>query len=299
MQHIVATMSDRAATEVKFNTLLEQFKCEVMTAVHPQFEELTEEEQTALTRIANFFCGLHALIHFAQTAEDCIAKFEGDEMAETERFKQDSGTYRLIRTASKAFAPGGDEKSGVYGHFIIYCKDFLKTHELRSLTIVPFRGARFNILFQNAGGVFFLHEQMKKFLIEYGAENRLTKGVLADLQNPDLLAGCKALGLIGCLVTSPLWCVIEDKEYTIIDMNNKYQELLFFFNTVTESENLHSFMRGDYLPFGETTRVHKGPVYKSLIQEHDFDCAVEALLSIIFPAFAKLSMRMFKDHLTG
>ena len=45
--------------------------------VHPNFDSLSEEEQTALSRLAIFFCGLHALIHYAETAEQCLSNFEG------------------------------------------------------------------------------------------------------------------------------------------------------------------------------------------------------------------------------
>jgi hypothetical protein len=58
-------------------------------------------------------------------------------------------------------------------------------------------------------------------------------------------------------------------------------------------------MKGEFLPFDAATRVHKGPVYESLISDSDFNPTVEALLGVIFPAFAALSERMFKDHLEG
>ena len=119
----------------------------------------------------------------------------------------------------------------------------------------------------------------------------------SDPSNPDHLAGCKGLGLIGCLVTSPLWCIIEDKEQSIVEMNAMYDMLLSFFNTAPE--HLQAFMTGNYIPFGDKTRVHKGPVYESLITESVLDSSVEAILGIIFPAFAQLSTRMFKDHLSG
>ena len=61
----------------------------------------------------------------------------------------------LIRTRCKAFAAGVVEKNG--GHFIVFVKAFLLQHQLHSLLIVPFRGLRFNIVFDNAAGVFFLH----------------------------------------------------------------------------------------------------------------------------------------------
>ena len=62
----------------------------------------------------------------------------------------------------------------------------------------PFRGNRFNILFYDAGAVYYLASLIKKFL-----------------------AGCKALGLINKLVTGPLWRVIDTKDVSILDMNTR------------------------------------------------------------------------------
>jgi hypothetical protein len=151
--------------------------------------------------------------------------------------------------------------------------------------------------FVQFSGVYFLRKQMLSFLDKYGAENRLTKSVQADLRNPDLLAGCKALGLIGHLITNPLWCIIDDREHSIIQMNEIYQKLLTFFEQAPMQ--IHEFMIGNFLPFQDKTRVHKGPIYDALIEESPCDGTTEALLGVIFPAFVKLCTHMFKDHLEG
>jgi len=62
----------------------------------------------------------------------------------------ESGTLRLIRTASKALARGTDEKSGKYCDFKMYSKDFLQENGYYTLPLQPFRGNRFNLLFENA-----------------------------------------------------------------------------------------------------------------------------------------------------
>ena len=66
----------------------------------------------------------------------------------------------MICTRCKGFAAGADEKNGVYGHFIVFVRAFLRQHDLHSLPIVPIRGSHFNIMFNNAAGVFFLHHEM-------------------------------------------------------------------------------------------------------------------------------------------
>ena len=88
---------------------------------------------------------------------------------------------------------------------------------MRSLLIVQFRGSRYNIIFQKARGVFFLKVKMLLFLDQYGAGNRLTKAVAADLKVTELLAGSKALGLICRFVTQPLWFTLKVKTIHISD----------------------------------------------------------------------------------
>ena len=139
----------------------------------------------------------------------------------------DPGTCKLIRAASKAFGEGsgGDEKSG---SFKTYVNTFLRQYKFKSLPLRSYRGARFNILFQNAAAVFFLHSQMTEFLESYGTENRLLKSILSDLKTIEFIAGVKALGLIYLLITCPLWTVLEDPNITITDMNDKYLQLVTF-----------------------------------------------------------------------
>ena len=60
----------------------------------------------------------------------------------------------------------------------------------------PFRGNRFNILLLP-----FTLDQV----VLWQTPNRLLRAVLADIQVPEFLAGCKALGLINKIVTGSLW----------------------------------------------------------------------------------------------
>ena len=72
IKHIVATISDRAATEVKFNDMLQLYRKEVLLLIYSQFDEFNDEEKLSLSSLSNFFCGLHALVNFAETTEAAI-----------------------------------------------------------------------------------------------------------------------------------------------------------------------------------------------------------------------------------
>lgn len=95
--------------------------------------------------------------------------------------------------------------------------------------LAPFGRNRFNILFNDAGVVYYLSSLIKKFLIDvWLTPNRLLLSVHADVQVPEFLGVCTALSLINRIVTGPLWCVIESKDISILDMNVHYRCLLDF-----------------------------------------------------------------------
>ena len=88
--------------------------------------------------------------------------------------------------------------------------------------------------------------------------------MLSHLTKDEAIGGCKALGLVGWLVTKPLWSVIEDVQTSIIDMNTKYSQFLQFCHDVVQY--LDDFMVEECLPFGNDTYVHKDLIF------HTLDC---------------------------
>ena len=232
--HTVATMSDRAATEVKVNELLQQYRKEVLLMVVKEYDSMSAEEKGPLDNMYNFFCGPHSLVHIAEASLKALVQaemglFDGDVPRPSSSFLQsrnssEPAACRLVRTACKAFARGADEKSGCHGPFSSFVKPVLKQYMMHSLPLTPYRGSRFNILFENASYMFFFHDQMILYL-EGNNTNALLKAVLEDLKTPEFVAGCKALGLISCLITTPLWRMIEDKTINIVDMNGKSTKL--------------------------------------------------------------------------
>lgn len=77
--------------------------------------------------------------------------------------KSESGVLRLIRTSCKAFSFNGDAKSGCHVPFMTFIKDYFKENGMHSFPLTNFKGNRFNILFHNAGIVYFFHEKIKLF----------------------------------------------------------------------------------------------------------------------------------------
>ena len=115
--------------------------------------------------------------------------------------------------------------------------------------------------------------------------NKLLRAVLADIQVPEFLAGCKALGLINKLVTGPLWRVIESKDVSILDMNTRYRHLLECFEKW--SSDASDVVSGEAALFSDF-RPTVDAIYDSLAKPSDLDATVQEILQVVFSSLAIL-----------
>ena len=70
------TMSDRHSAEKKFNELLEDYRTKVLSEVVDNWEGMSEEEQTGIMKLNNFFCGLHFMVALADCASEALLEAE-------------------------------------------------------------------------------------------------------------------------------------------------------------------------------------------------------------------------------
>ena len=74
--HTVATMSDRVATELKFNQLLQDYRKDTLPQFIEGYDCLSEDDRAPLERMYNFFCTLHSLVHIAEVSSKAILESE-------------------------------------------------------------------------------------------------------------------------------------------------------------------------------------------------------------------------------
>ena len=156
--------------------------------------------------------------------------------------------FRLIRNACKAFAWRGDEKCGGYASFRVYIQPFLTGNRFVSVPLQPFKGHRFNILFQSAANIYYLHPQTVEFLNKSDIENKkLLKSVHANFQVSFYVAGLKALGLISKMIITPIWTLLESKDISIEEISQHYLQLSSYH--ADANQNVIEFMKGDFPAF--------------------------------------------------
>ena len=70
-------MSDKDATQVKFNELLEEYRTQILQEkLGNAWNDMSELEQLSISKLNIFLCGLHALVHTAEATPSCLIEFE-------------------------------------------------------------------------------------------------------------------------------------------------------------------------------------------------------------------------------
>lgn len=141
----------------------------------------------------------------------------------------------LIPSACKAIQKQCSQNAGCH----IMFKAYLETQGVKIFPISKFVGNRFNIVFYNTGGLYYLRNHFIRYLQEvHHTKNKLLQCVLNDLNSIVYQQGCRALGIVNKCVTGPFWRTLESK-ITISELSKKYQEM----------ENLLSEWFVDATPF--------------------------------------------------
>ena len=110
LSRIKNTMSDRHVVEKKFNDLLEDYCRDVLPTIIDSWEQMTPDEQSSISSLNNFFCGMHVVVGMADTTSSVLLRWEsvhfdtsvGAAASYAFTRKSESGIVRLIRTACKA-----------------------------------------------------------------------------------------------------------------------------------------------------------------------------------------------------
>ena len=275
-------MSDRASSQKAFNTLLSEYRTNILPLIVVNWESLEENEQTSMSQMFHYFCGMHLLVNMAENVTEAFRLFENANGTSD----NESCTVRLVRTACKAFSRRACEKSGCPLQFSSY----LKQQGIDDNPLINFRGNRYNVLFANGGRVYQLNKHIVNFLRKvWGTPNRLLQAVLNDAESDLNMAGCKALGLIDKHITGPLWRIMESNIH-ILDLPNYYKVL----HTFVQNDDITGFMTGENVPFPAVS-IKKDDLWIALILPSPLDPLVEQMLQACFKSIGLLLERVLDD----
>ena len=299
------TMSDRAATCVKFDRLLEVYINEVLPLIQQTpTDQLGEAQQEIVRRLNNFFCSLHSLVHYADLVDKTalqheVQHFDGIDnvpiLNPSWRQAGESAAARTVRVVCKALSRGGDEKSGVYDKALTYLLPILKQEfDAHSLPITPYLRNRFAIFFHNSSVIYCLYDHLVEFFSLHNS-NLLLKNALSDLKELFFVANIRGAGLISKTIIAPLWNTIEDKSVDLSQMSDIYALLKFLEEA---SVNPQMVLNGNS-PFPE--RYLRKDKYwdKIFAPDERFDALTLSALAMFMPALAIFTKQHFADQLPG
>ena len=87
-------MSDRASSQKAFNTLLSEYRTNVLSLIIDNWESLEESEQASMSQMFHYFCGMHLLVNMAENVTEALKLFES---ANGTGDNQESSTVRLVQ----------------------------------------------------------------------------------------------------------------------------------------------------------------------------------------------------------
>ncbi|CAB3978959.1 Hypothetical predicted protein [Paramuricea clavata] len=290
MKSIKNLMSDRCIVQKKFNEILQKYRQSILPEVVEEWDILDDDEKSKVERMNDLFCGLHYIVGLADQAEEALKIWDKllydntkvGSLCQGGYSKGESGTLRLLRTVCKAVQAKGCERSGRAVSFA----DYVREKGVELIPLAPFLGNRFNIIFHNGGGVFYLHEHLRPSFDMMKDENKLLKAVHYDLEVSSFLAGCRALGLINKFITGPLWRVLE-KEERLLECFEEW------------AQDSTPVLTGEAVVFDDV-KLKKDVCYEKLIDEDPtWDPMTKQVLELIFGSFVVVTKRMLSDHLEG
>ncbi|XP_021339820.1 uncharacterized protein LOC110441045 [Mizuhopecten yessoensis] len=203
MNYVTSYMTDRSATETKVNILL--------------------KDVNNNNEVPSFKCAVHPLLQFSDVCLKEIKELEKKLGVHEKSYigcqKGESVTQCLLRFVSKLFYKDG---SGDPLMAALYLKDLGM-----KIPILNFRGNRFNVLFYNAAGTFYLSQHLQDYLESSKSTlNFVQTCILEGLKDPILMDICKCLGILSKLITEPYWRKAGGEVASAIEMGPVYTRLI-------------------------------------------------------------------------
>ena len=268
-------MTDRSATENKANNILSK-----------------EIQSSSSHSIESFKCAVHPLLQFSDICEKELIKLENEIDVHIDKQKKESTTLCLLKFLSKLFFKDG---SGDPLFTTVYLKNH---HNITDIPIINFRGNRFNTLFYNARGTFYL----AKFLILYLESSKLslnyTQNYIFDaLRNDTILSLCRALGIICYIITEPYWKIAADNEISAIQMDYTYNRLVQLLEICIEDPKL--LLQNNVSLSDEPTLPVKPENELLFTCSKEYDTITELALKRFCICLLDKSKNLFKDFLPG
>ncbi len=182
-------------------------------------------------------------------------------------------------------------------YFDVYMKDVGEQSKFIQMV-----GNRFNVVYLNAPATYYHKDHMQNFIQSYASTViRLFQAVSKDVGNRVHLAGLRALGIVGKLITGPYFRVLHHESIkNVLDLNPHLHQLQVAFLEQL-SKDSSSLLEGKLVFNEEIAPVEKDAVFDMLIicDDEDFNAVTQQALELICSALLLVLERQCEDQLPG
>ena len=289
------TMTDRHIVNKAFNSSFKEVRENHLALIKDNLEDLTAEEMEKLAHMNNLFCSVHVIANCGTTAKTALKDFEETcELQNNCTMKGTARTYDFLYALSKALTFGHNYmKAGVALNWKAFLEEENVTNQVMSL-----KGERINILFLLGGAAYYHKDHLITFLNEKVLQKNKLLTALMDIENKVVLSACRALGIIGQLITDPLFRIISDTEH-IFDLNELWEDLLSYLEAYSGDPS--PLLDGKAPSCTEAHVKSTNPKHDKLFAacEGDVQRLTEMCLKMICVNMAVLIKRQLQDQLPG
>ena len=291
------TMTDRHIVNKCFNDQFSQWRKELLPLFLENLEILQTDQLNDIVRMNNLFCGAHVIINLGTVAKSAVKEFENIAaiQLQTNGFKNVDGsrTVSILLELSKAFCRGHNyQKAGA----VSYWQPYLDSIDVKN-EFVSFRGERINILFVNAAAAYFHKEHVIEFVRNHSVQQNLLLDATTDIEQVLIQACCRALGIMGKLVTGPLFRLLSGDGH-IFSLNHVWQSVKEELDQLSLCAT-PLMEQKEVVPGGIIT---KDKIYEALFAETSnskLDSLTEQCLRLLCCTFSVLIGNQLCDQLEG
>ena len=181
-------------------------------------------------------------------------------------------------------------------YFDVYLKDVGEQSQFIQMV-----GNRFNVVVFNAAATYYHKDHMQNFIESHAPTvNRLLQAVSEDLGNKVHLAGVRALGIVGKLITGPYFRVVHHESVkNVLDLNPHLRNLQVAL--VQLSRDSSYLLEGKFVFNEEIAPVEKDAIFDKLVicDDEDFNALTQQALELICSALLLVLERQCEDQLPG
>ena len=208
---VSCAMSDRAATQGKFNQIISNYRSTLRPELVEGWEDLSDEERESRKVVHEFSCQLHIIANYTNVVLAALAEHESS-LTGKDVPPLSPSVFVAVKEVARLF---GDRASSLHSCSREYRHWSQSGASCESSYFPDFLGHRFNIVFVLGTRIFARRLDLVKFVQECGRGRPELLELSGLLSTPFIAEHLQILGLLDQFITGPLWRLAETSRHVL------------------------------------------------------------------------------------